>query len=137
MKIQNQTLGTSTYTNDDYSEASVLFWPHDEKGVESALLHFELKDIDKEPCSPKPFKITYNKTVLNSGTKINIEVADNGFIVKTGGDVKIADSEYSLKTMIDTIITSTTEHEFEYDADEHNFENLQDAIDNIITMLGR
>jgi len=72
MKIQNQPLSNSVYTNDDLSEASVMFWPQDIKGVDSALLHFKIKNDSDGTCEPEPFKITYSKTVLSTGTKINI-----------------------------------------------------------------
>jgi len=137
MKFENQTLSTSVYTNDDYSEASITFWPSNEDGVETAMLHFKVKNDSDGTCEPEPFKITYNKEALNTGKKINIEIADNGFIVKTGGDVKIAESEYILKTMIDDMIKTKSIHEIDYDIDEHDFANMQDAINRINVELGR
>jgi len=135
MKIENQNLSSSVYLNDDKSEARMHFWPSNEEGVETAQLHFKTEEEDGTHCEPTPYKITYSKSVLNTGTKINIEVAENGFIVKVGSKTSICDTEYSLKGMIDTVVNNLTEHELDYDESEHNFSNLDEAINSVIEEL--
>jgi len=134
MKIENETLSTSVYPNDDRTEARVAFWPSEE-GVETAYLHFKTKEEDGSHCEPEPFKISYIKSVLNTGTKMNIEIASNGFIMKVGSDIKIAQTEYDLKNMMGDIINTVTEHEIDYDESEHSFSNLGESISNVIAEL--
>lgn len=137
MEIKNKILSNTVYVNDDSSEVSVRFWPTDVRGVETALLHFKVKNESGGTCDPEPFKITYECTLFNVGKKINIEIAQNGFIVKVGSDVHVVSSPYDLKNMIDEIITITDKHEFEYDANEHTFENLDVSMIKIDEELGR
>ena len=132
-EINEQSLSSSVYLKD--GEANVTFWPSNVEGVESAQLHFKVKEEDGTHLIPTPYKITYSKSDLNTGTKINIEVASNGFIMKVGAVTKIADTEYALKGMMDAIINNVTEHEFVYDEYEHNFDDLELAISRVTEEL--
>ena len=137
MKFENTSISTSIYLNNDKSEAHVNFWPSNIEGVESAQLHFKTKKEDGSHCEPEPYKITYTKSVLNTGTKINIEVASNGFIVKIGSITQIADTEYVLKSIIDIAVNDVSEHEIDYNEDEHDFSNLAETTISVTEELSR
>ena len=117
--IKDCTLHNAYYNN---GEAKTVFWPD---GVDSAYLHFKLESNSDENSKAVPYKITYEYIELNVGTKMNIEVVNNGFIIKIGSDTKITESDYDLKKMLDAAISSSHKESIDYDADEHTFDNLE------------
>ena len=121
LKIVDENLSNSVYINNNRKEAKVHFWPN---WSENANLVFNTEDVD----NIHPIRIEAKTVENNVGTKINIEVASNGFIIKVGNDTKIASTEYDMRNILNGLIETSTEHSFGYLEDVHSFENLDDAI---------
>ncbi len=108
----------------DGLRASASFYP---SGLgASATLNFDIKD-------GKVFATTieYSTETLNDGKKITIEIASNGYIMKSGGETIIAESMYDMKTKIEGMALVTEHFKFAYDMDEHNFTNFNETVNYI------
>ncbi|MBW1853215.1 MAG: hypothetical protein JRJ00_00790 [Deltaproteobacteria bacterium] len=124
---ESNNLSSAYYDN---GEAKVSYFP---QGMDRGYLHIKLDDEGKAV----PYKISYEYTELNSGAKINIEVADNGFIIKTGGDTQIADSDYGMKEIVGKIINSQYDESVDYDDGFHFFQNLPEMLEEVEAELTR
>lgn len=130
LKIKNESLSSSVYLSDNRKEAKLHFWL---SWSENASLIFNTEDKD----NIHPIRIEAETIENNVGTKINIEVASNGFIIKVGADLKIASSNYDMRNILNDIIITETEHSFSYLENVHTFENIEDAVEAIKEELNR
>lgn len=126
--VDNDQL-SNPYFNSQTNEAYATFFP---MHLDSATLYFKLEQMDGEgTLMVTPDRIEYSVTQLATGTKINIEVVANGFIVKTGGETKVTESEWDLRKHIENHITEKQDFVVDYD-EEMGFTNLEETIDKIL-----
>ncbi len=105
----------------DGDRASATFYP---SGLTaSATLNFSIKEGEVLPTT-----IEYTTETLNDGQKITVEVAANGYIIKSSGKTMVTESVYDMKTKIEEMTMLKEDFKFAYDFGEHNFVNLSDTI---------
>ncbi len=121
--FENQKLDLSApFVYSDGLHASANFYPHELRS--SAVLKFVMKDGEVIPTN-----ITYSTEELNDGKKISIEIASNGFIIKSEGKTHIAEGEYDMKSKIEELAIEKNDYEFAYEEDVQIFINMAETIE--------
>ena len=92
-------------------------------GVDSAVLVCNI--IDGEAV---PDKVRFTVKEKSVGTKINVEVVENGFIIKIDSKTRVAESEWDMKQVIEKAIVIENIESFDYDEDMHKFKNLSETL---------
>ncbi len=131
IEIHNQKLYGSYVSNDGSTAYSMFF----QDGLDDVSLHFSIEQMNGEEDSLliTPTNISYNKVTLNSGDKIVIDIADNGFIIKHKGATQIVPEQHDLNSHLNKICHTTEEFIVDYNLlpAKAEFTNLDEIIQEI------
>ena len=129
--VQGETLG-SPWLSSRGAVGSASFYV---AGLDNPTLHFSIGTDDDGAITVTPCNITYCITINNTGEKIALEVAENGFIVKSSGKTQVASSEYDMEQIIKGIIKRVDNYDVPFHADEYDFNNLDSIIQTLTELV--
>jgi hypothetical protein len=117
IKVNNAKL--YNYTS-DADNITASFYVYD---FDNSKLVFKIGDEGIEPS-----QIKYVELVKRSDTKINIEVLDNGWVVRSKSKNVICKTMTDVRDEIEEISIEQIHHTIDYDPNVHKFENLDEII---------